>query len=67
MILAFIYCSIAVIFAVPTILEGNTKKLGWGFYRFAGLVACAAWPIFLIAVAMSGLRRRPPEWADDGL
>ena len=58
---AFIYCILAAGFAVPTLLEGNAKKLGWGFYRFAGLAACAAWPVFLLVVAAASLCRQTAE------
>lgn len=58
MIAALIYCAVAAGFAIPTIVEGNAKALGWGFHRFAGLAACAAWPLFVLVVATTCLTEK---------
>jgi hypothetical protein len=67
MIPAFIYCVIAVGFAIPTLLEGNAKSLGWGIYRFAGLAACAAWPLFVLVAAAACLTQKAAAGGDDGV
>lgn len=53
MILAFIYGFIALGFLIPTILEGNKAKLGWGVNRMAGIVACLGWPATVAAMVVS--------------
>ena len=53
-----IYILIALSLAVPTIVEGNQKKMGWGLSRLTGIAACLTWPLLIIALLVSAPQQR---------
>lgn len=55
---AVFYLLIAAVFAIPTIIEGSRKNIGWGGNRLAGLAMCLAWPAVAGAAIIAASRTK---------
>lgn len=47
-----VYGLIGSIFFLFALLEGRRNRLGWTPLRVAGLLACAVWPLLVVAVVI---------------
>jgi len=46
-----IYILVAIVFAIPTYLEGRNRGEGWSILRVIGLLSCIFWPAVVVCVA----------------
>lgn len=51
-----LYLIIAKVFLILTLIEGALRNLPWTTARFSGLVLSAAWPVVMLAIALSSRR-----------
>ena len=47
-----IYIFVAIVFAIPTYIEGRNRGEGWSIFRAIGLLSCMFWPAVIVCVAV---------------